>query len=183
MAINFPTSLDTLFKPTAGQSTNNPAVAHSQHHRDMATAIEKIQQRIGITNTTDVNSLEYGRKTCSIFQRNGNALGVGINPMDGYASARHLVIGTTAGDSGMSFFSSSTSATRLIFANETNNAAANLRFSHSNSRFEFFIGSDRPVIFDNNEVFLYVAGLGLKKIEAGAANSAGTGYRALRVAN
>lgn len=47
---NFPTSLDTLSNPSAGNNTNSPS--HAQQHGDANDAIEAIEAKVGIGATT-----------------------------------------------------------------------------------------------------------------------------------
>lgn len=185
MAINFPTSLDTLFKPTAGQSTNNPAVAHSQHHRDMATAIEKIQQRIGITNTTDVNSLEFTRAQCSSIRKIGSRVGIGISPAAAHPNADNCVVGADSESSaGLSIYSQDGGTAYLMFARPSDNTASWIQHVHSTEAMEFVVqGTTRLRLQNGQAPEIYIAGLGIRSIVVGGADSGGTGYRTLRVAN
>ena len=57
MAISYPTSLDTFTNPSAGSPLNNPD--HAGQHTDLNDAIIALQQKVGITDSADTNSLDY----------------------------------------------------------------------------------------------------------------------------
>lgn len=57
MSISFPTALDNFSNPTASSDLSNPS--HSQQHSDLNDAVEALQLKVGITNSTDTNSLDY----------------------------------------------------------------------------------------------------------------------------
>ena len=57
MAINFPASLDQLVNPAPNQSVQNPS--HAQQHSDANDAIEALQEKVGVDNSTDPGSLDY----------------------------------------------------------------------------------------------------------------------------
>jgi len=57
MAISFPVSLDELINPQASDSVQSPS--HSEQHADANDAIEALQQKVGVDNSTDVTSLDY----------------------------------------------------------------------------------------------------------------------------
>lgn len=57
MAINFPTSLDTLTNPTATDYLNSPS--HSGQHSDANDAIEALEAKVGVDGSVDTNSLDY----------------------------------------------------------------------------------------------------------------------------
>ena len=62
MASNFPTSLDTFSSPTPTTSLDGGGdllLAHSNQHNKLNDAVSALQQVIGITGSTDVNSLQY----------------------------------------------------------------------------------------------------------------------------
>ena len=62
MATNFPTSLDTLSNPSDSTTMNgggNLALGHAKQHADANDAIEALETAVGITNSTDVNSIQY----------------------------------------------------------------------------------------------------------------------------
>jgi hypothetical protein len=51
--------LDTLTNPTPTDPLNSPSVPHAAQHANANDAIEALQAKVGITNSTDVNSLDY----------------------------------------------------------------------------------------------------------------------------
>ena len=57
MAINYPISLDTLTNPNGTDSLLNPS--HSDQHKNANDAIEAIQTKVGVDNSTDPGSLDY----------------------------------------------------------------------------------------------------------------------------
>jgi hypothetical protein len=57
MAVNFPASLDTLTNPSSNSSVANPS--HSQQHADANDAIEALQAKVGVDNSTVTTSLDY----------------------------------------------------------------------------------------------------------------------------
>lgn len=57
MSTNFPEELDDFVNP---QPTDSVAiVSHAQQHADANDAIEALQAKVGVDNSTDVNSLDY----------------------------------------------------------------------------------------------------------------------------
>lgn len=62
MSTNYPSSLDSLANPLDNTLTSgggNAALGHAKQHADANDAIEAIETTIGITNSTDVNSIQY----------------------------------------------------------------------------------------------------------------------------
>jgi hypothetical protein len=57
MATNFPTSLDTLVNPASGDNVNSPS--HAAQHANANDAIEALEAKVGITNSTNSASHEY----------------------------------------------------------------------------------------------------------------------------
>lgn len=58
MAINFPTSLDTLTNPTSTDTLDSPS--HSQQHSDANDAIEALQVKVGIDASTPTANTVLG---------------------------------------------------------------------------------------------------------------------------
>lgn len=56
MAINYPTSLDTFVNPTGTDPLTTPS--HAGQHTDINDAVEALQVKVGVTNSTDANSIE-----------------------------------------------------------------------------------------------------------------------------
>jgi hypothetical protein len=61
MAVNFPASLDELVNPAPNESVQSPS--HAQQHSDANDAIELLQEKVGVDNSTDPNSLDYKVRT------------------------------------------------------------------------------------------------------------------------
>lgn len=57
MATNFPTSLDTLTNPSAGDPTTNPS--HALQHANANDAIEALEAKVGINGSAVTTSLDY----------------------------------------------------------------------------------------------------------------------------
>lgn len=57
--INFPNGLDTLTNPTSTDKLDSVTVPHHEQHSNANDAIEALQVKVGVTNSTDVNSLDY----------------------------------------------------------------------------------------------------------------------------
>jgi hypothetical protein len=57
MATNFPVSLDELINPQASDSVQSPS--HSEQHADANDAIVALQEKVGVDNSTDADSLDY----------------------------------------------------------------------------------------------------------------------------
>ena len=57
MAVNYPETLDTFTNPASNSSVANPS--HAQQHSDANDAIEALQQKVGVDNSTVTTSLDY----------------------------------------------------------------------------------------------------------------------------
>jgi len=57
MSTQFPTALDTLTNPTAGQNLNSPS--HSGQHADANDAIEALEAKVGVNGSVVTSSLDY----------------------------------------------------------------------------------------------------------------------------
>lgn len=57
MSTNFPVAKDQLTNPLSTSSTST--VSHSQQHANANDAIEALQTKVGVNNSTDINSLDY----------------------------------------------------------------------------------------------------------------------------
>jgi hypothetical protein len=79
MAVNFPTSLDTLTNPTATDYLNSPS--HSAQHANANDAIEALEAKVGIDSSAVVTSLDYKitHPNISIFNSLSLATGQVIN--------------------------------------------------------------------------------------------------------
>lgn len=70
MAANFPNSLDSITNPNSTDPLSSPS--HSEQHIFANTAIEALEAKVGIDNSSDTNSLDY---KVSNLQTQINALG------------------------------------------------------------------------------------------------------------
>jgi hypothetical protein len=57
LASNFPSSIDSITNPNSTDSLSSPS--HSEQHIIANTAIEALETKVGIDNSTDQNSLDY----------------------------------------------------------------------------------------------------------------------------
>ena len=57
MATNFPTSLDSLTNPAAGDSLSSPS--HSAQHANVNDAVEALQAKVGVDGSAVTGSLDY----------------------------------------------------------------------------------------------------------------------------
>jgi len=57
MATNFPTSLDNLTNPAGSDPVNNPS--HATQHANINDAIEVLETKVGVNNSTITTSLDY----------------------------------------------------------------------------------------------------------------------------
>ena len=57
MATNFPENLDNFTNPNSDNPLSNPS--HSEQHANANDAIEALQTKVGIDNSSDANSLDY----------------------------------------------------------------------------------------------------------------------------
>lgn len=71
MAINYPDSLDTLTNPNGTDTLSNPS--HSEQHANANDAIEALQVKLGIDNSSDANSIDY---RVSALEEGGGTVGV-----------------------------------------------------------------------------------------------------------
>lgn len=61
MAVNFPASLDNFTNPSSNSSVANPS--HAQQHADANDAIEALQAKVGVNNSSVTTSLDYRVRT------------------------------------------------------------------------------------------------------------------------
>lgn len=59
MATTFPTTIDSFTNPTNSSNMNDVGVVHADQHANTNDAIEAIEAYVGVTGSTDVNSLTY----------------------------------------------------------------------------------------------------------------------------
>lgn len=61
MAVNFPASLDNFTNPSSTSSVASPS--HAQQHADANDAIEALEAKVGVNNSTITTSLDYRVRT------------------------------------------------------------------------------------------------------------------------
>lgn len=90
---NFPSSLDSLSNPTTSDS--QLTVSHSSQHANANDAIEALQAKVWINNSTDTASLDY--KTSRITQKGGIVTSNGSNLVElpPWADGQMLVADST----------------------------------------------------------------------------------------
>lgn len=59
MATSFPTSLDSFSNPSSGTLMNSPIYNHGDVHANIYDAIDALEAKVGITNSTVSDSIEY----------------------------------------------------------------------------------------------------------------------------
>jgi hypothetical protein len=95
MAINFPTSLDTLPKPANGQPMNQAGAQAGDVVSDMALAIEALQAKVGANSSAVTTSLDYFR--ASVRGTGGIPAGAGVFTSLTLGGGGYFGIGTTVG--------------------------------------------------------------------------------------
>lgn len=94
MAINFPTSLDSLTNPITTNPLNSPS--HAGQHSDANDAIEALETKVGINNSTNSNSLDYKVAARKVFH-GVIARPVGAsNPLPTFITTTTFTLGATA---------------------------------------------------------------------------------------
>jgi len=90
MATNFPTTLDSLTNPSAGNTLNSPS--HSTQHANSNDAIEALQAKVGVDSSAVTTSLDYkvrvGNPTGEITMWGTNTAPTGWLLCDGSAVSR-----------------------------------------------------------------------------------------------
>jgi hypothetical protein len=74
LASNFPNAIDSIVNPNSTDALSNPS--HSEQHIIANTAIEAIETKIGVDNSTDPSSLDYMIRHAA---SQGSSLGSGGN--------------------------------------------------------------------------------------------------------
>lgn len=82
MATNFPSSLDSLTNPQAGDTLANPS--HSEQHANANDAIEALEAKVGVNSSAVTTSLDY-----KVSQLETNAVSSGLVDAKG-----DLIVGT-----------------------------------------------------------------------------------------
>lgn len=71
MATNFPEDIDNLNNPTPQNTLADADVLHSQEHADANDAIEALERKVGVDNSTDPTSLDYKIRNIALFVPTG----------------------------------------------------------------------------------------------------------------
>lgn len=91
MTTKFPVALDTLVNPAGNVATNNPTVLHTLQHANANDAIKALQIKVGINNSTDVNSLDYKIRNAVATGGSGGTQGIqGIQGPKGDTGAQGI---------------------------------------------------------------------------------------------
>jgi hypothetical protein len=114
MAISFPVSLDELINPQASDSVQSPS--HSEQHADANDAIVALQEKVGVDNSTDINSLDYKIRQLE------------LNPVTGTASKIEQVVVNNTG--------STLLKGQVVYASGSVGASGKLRVSLSSNSTE-----------------------------------------------
>ena len=59
MSTLYPTSIDVFNNPTEASNLNSPGVEHNLQQSDANDAIKAIEAKLGVTDSSDVNSVDY----------------------------------------------------------------------------------------------------------------------------
>ncbi len=72
MSTEFPTALDTLLNPNAGDALANatPGLQHHAQHSDANDAIEALEAKVGIDSSADTNSIDYKVRNGGSIRKN-----------------------------------------------------------------------------------------------------------------
>ena len=98
MSTNYPSAIDTLTNPVAGDST--VTVSHAGQHTNANDAIEAIETKIGITDSTEPGSLDYKVvNSASINPGHKHTMLAGISDVDvaGVADGNVLIYDGASG--------------------------------------------------------------------------------------
>ena len=114
MATSFPVSLDELINPQASDSVQSPS--HSEQHADANDAIVALQEKVGVDNSTDTNSLDYKIRQLE------------LNPVTGTASKIEQVVVNNTG--------STLLKGQVVYASGSVGASGKLRVSLSSNSTE-----------------------------------------------
>ena len=57
--VNFPTSLDALTNPVAGDLLSSVTVPHATQHANLNDAVEALEAKVGVDGSSDTSSLDY----------------------------------------------------------------------------------------------------------------------------
>jgi hypothetical protein len=77
MATNFPTSLDSLTNPAAGDSLSSPS--HSAQHANVNDAVEALQAKVGVDGSAVTGSLDYKVANQGLVLVKSQTIGSGVS--------------------------------------------------------------------------------------------------------
>jgi len=77
MATNFPTSLDSLTNPAAGDSLSSPS--HSAQHANVNDAVEALQAKVGVDGSAVTSSLDYKVANQGLTLVKAQTIGSGVS--------------------------------------------------------------------------------------------------------
>ena len=77
MATNFPTSLDSLTNPAAGDSLSSPS--HAAQHSNVNDAVEALQAKVGVDGSAVTGSLDYKVANQGLVLVKSQAIGSGVS--------------------------------------------------------------------------------------------------------
>ena len=163
MASNFPNNIDTITNPNSTDSLSNPS--HSEQHIIANTAIEALETKVGVDNSTDPNSLDYkvtdaqsqiAALASSVQTLGGNTIEVlglqGNNDLEVYGIENPTTIDTLD----TSVWQSAEYKIQVTKGNDIYSSDLNVMFTSSGANIsEFNIISSRDG-FDNPATFDFV---------------------------
>lgn len=79
MTTAYPTALDAFSNPTSNSNMNDSLVVHSEQHANANDAIEALQAKIGIDNSTNPNSIDYKLKNARLVSETPAGTINGVN--------------------------------------------------------------------------------------------------------
>ena len=96
MATNFPTSLDSLTNPAAGDSQSSPS--HAAQHSNVNDAVEALQAKVGVDGSAVTGSLDYKVANQGLVLVKSQAIGSGaasVTVTDAFSSTflDYMIVG------------------------------------------------------------------------------------------
>jgi hypothetical protein len=202
MAINFPTSLDTLAKPTNSQAMNAVGALAGDVVSDQALAIEALQAKVGADSSAVTTSHDW---KLARFTFSGASVGIGGTPTvafevigAGYIGAPDVAgsklatiqvwDSSGAGGGGAIEFAGHNSrksfaAIKGYLTNGGTNGAGHLDFYPRNAVADTAM-TLRMRIKDTGQLEMWMPTVSATRgLDVGAIDSAGAGFRTVRVAN
>jgi hypothetical protein len=105
MATNFPTSLDSLTNPAAGDSLSSPS--HAAQHSNVNDAVEALQAKVGVDGSAVTGSLDYKVANQGLTLVKSQTIGSGVSSVtvtDAFSATfnnyRVIISGVTSSISG-----------------------------------------------------------------------------------